>query len=67
MPHIYRCRACRRGLMTPDRMARALWGCSQCGSRLWVPAWHLTLRDRWRLPWDTGLPPWTTAEPDPEW
>ena len=62
----FRCRLCRRGLMAKDRVERALQGCRVCGCREWVPVWTLTLRDRWRLPWDTGYPPWTRHEPDPE-
>jgi hypothetical protein len=52
--------------MAKDRVARALQGCRVCGAREWVPVWQLTLRDRWRLPRDTGYPPWARHEPDPE-
>lgn len=67
MPYLYRCRMCRRGLMATERMEWALAGCRQCGSHQWVPVRWLTWTDRWRLPWDTGLPPWSKAETDPEW
>jgi hypothetical protein len=53
--------------MAADQLARMLDGCSQCGSRQWVPVRRLTWRDRWRLWRDTGYPPWTVADIDPEW
>lgn len=63
MACLLRCRACRRGFTT---WAAPAFRCAVCAGGQWVPVTRLTLTDRLRLWWQTGVAPWTTASPWPE-
>lgn len=56
MTGVFRCRVCRKGLMTLDRPQ---YRCPRCEAGQWVKAGRLRLLDRWRLWRETGHAPWT--------
>lgn len=56
---LLRCRFCRKGL---TQFRKPAFRCPLCGSSQWVECTRLTLTDRCRLWFHTGLPPWTKLE-----